>query len=154
MSTSYLPTILAWHNSDYATPSALAVAERFTDAESARLIGMHDTRVEVGVANAFNGLGDSTGSDEFGYSVAWLDLADHLEVSAYRDIPAGIDYWNVGAWIATHRDMSGCRYALAYWDANGSRSLVGYSTRADMLAAFRAIESEFLAWDDLAESEI
>lgn len=161
MTTSYLPEILTWAVSDMSPestdPELLAHIERDADAAHERTPGMHDTRVEIIVHNAFNGMGDSTGSDEFGYSVACIDLSDHLDYDeaarSYSDIPDGVDYWNLGAYLATWRDMSGCRYALAYWDADGSRSVVGYTTHADMLHAYRAIEAEYLVWEESNDAE-
>lgn len=164
MTTSYLETILAWAadhdmSPESFDPELLARIEREADAAHARTPGMHDTRVEILVHEAFNGMGDSTGSNEFGYSVAWIDLADHLDYDAAQRIagadgmPEGVDYWNLGAYLATARDMSGCRYALAYWDANGSRSAVGYSTHADLMHAYRAIEAEYLSWEDSIDAE-
>jgi hypothetical protein len=114
---------------------------------------MGDERVTCIISNAFNGLGDSTGSDDFGYSVAWIDLNDHLD-------PEGLDHPelypysdDVSAYVKTWRDMQGCRYALAYLDADGTRSAVGYGTRADMMHAYHALESEYLAFDDTELSE-
>lgn len=97
---------------------------------------MHDDRVNCIVYNAFNGFGDSTGSDEFGYSVAWIDLDDHME-------PDGLDQYelypysdDISAYVKTWRDVAGCRWALAYWDADGSRSAVGYLSRDDAWLMF------------------
>lgn len=111
---------------------------------------MHDDRVICIAINAFADIDRVTGSDDFGYSVAWIDLDDNLE-------PDGLDNYelyptaeSVSEYVKTWRDVAGCRWALAYWDANGNRSAVGYEGRADMMAAYRAIESEYLAW---AESE-
>jgi hypothetical protein len=95
---------------------------------------------------------DITGSDEFGYSVAWLDLSDHVmdesELADFYDVPTGVDYWNIGAYLATWRDVGGCRYALAYLDADGSRSAIGYATREDMMTAYREHEAAYLARED------
>ena len=139
--TSYAPTILTWADIDAGT---LARIEHVADAT--HVTGMHDARVDVIVSNAFNGMGDMTGSDEFGYSVAWLDLADHLEADG-ADLPACVDYQTLGAYLATWCDVAGSRYVLAYWEANGSRSAVGYDTRDAMMSAYRDIEAEFIAWE-------
>ena len=116
--------------------------------------GMHDHRVEIIVRNAFNGLGDSFGSDEFGRSVAWIDLADHIEIEptdySVLGLPQAIDYSVIGDWLSTWRDIDEHRWVLAYWDANGSRSAIGYTSREDMMHAYRELEAEYLAWDDEA----
>lgn len=142
---TYASTILSWADID---ADALTDIERAADA--AHVPGMHDERVDIIVANAFNGMGDATGSDDFGYSVAWIDLADHIDTQGFTT-PDPVTYQNVGAYLATWRDVSGCRYALAYIDSNGSRSAVGYATRTDMMDAYRAIEAEYLSWDDSSD---
>lgn len=119
---------------------------------------MHDDRVNCITYNAFNGLGDTTGSDEFGYSVAWLDLNDHLE-------PEGLDHHelypysdDVSEYVKTLPELAGgtChgnnephRYMLAYWQADGQRSVVAYCSRDDMMIAYRAIESEYNAFEEV-----
>jgi len=117
------------------------------DVETVTPRGMHDERVDMIVENAFNGMGDSAGDDEFGASCAWIDLGDHLE--DYRHtVPVGVDYWALGAYLTTAPGMSGERYALAYIDANGCRSVVGYSSRADMMTAFRDFENAVAEWEN------
>ena len=139
--TSYAPTILTWADIDADT-----LARIESEADAAHVARMHDTRVDLIVSNAFNGMGDATGSDEFGYSVAWLDLADHLEADGV-DLPESVGYASLGAYLATWRDVAGCRYVLAYLDADGTRSAVGYDSRSDMATAYRAIEADYLAWE-------
>ena len=151
--TSYASTIEDWAECDtigLAAPT-LRMIERAADAAS--VPGMHDQRVEIMVAAAFGGFGDTTGCDDFGYSAAWLDLADHIDVTGW-DLPDGVDYWGVGAYCATWRDVAGCRYVLCHWDANGSRAAVGYATRADLMDAYRSIESEYAAWLDLRDDDM
>ena len=117
--------------------------------------GMHDERVDAIVTSAFNGIGDITGNDEFGVSVAWIDLADHLEFDAIvRDsrrfggsIPADVDYSTLGAYLATAPGMDGERYALAYWYADGTRYAVGYPARAALADAFAVHADEFAVFE-------
>jgi hypothetical protein len=150
---SYVREIGYWSD---IRPAELATIEREANAAHARTPGMHDTRVDLMVHAALNGISDATGSDAFGYSVAWLDLSDHTidesELAYFHDVPTGVDYWNLGAYLATWRDVGGCRYALAYLDADGSRSAVGYATREDMMTAYREHESAYLAWEESADS--
>ncbi len=114
--------------------------------------GMHDHRVEIIVRNAFNGMGDSFGDDEFGRSVAWIDLADHIELEptdySVLGLPQAISYDIIGEWLMTWRDCAEERWVLAYLDADGSRSAVGYTSRESMMKAYRELESEYLAWLD------
>ena len=106
---------------------------------------MHDDRVLCIVSNAFQN--DSTGSDDFGWSVAWIDLDDFME-------PDGLDNYelypysdDVSAYVKTLPEIDGARFALAYWDADGSRSVVAYDTRAQMFHAYRALEADFFAFE-------
>lgn len=110
---------------------------------------MHDERIDCIVFNAFNGFGDVTGSNEFGYSVAWVDIDDHMR-------PEGLDNHelypysdDVTAYVKTHPDVEGYRYFLAYWDADGFRSVIAYDTRQDMKAAFEGLASEFNAFEGI-----
>jgi hypothetical protein len=108
---------------------------------------VHDEILDLIVANAFNGFGDSTGSDDFGYSVAWLDLQDYLE-----------DYENEGRDTFELTDltteyMGGLRWILAYIDADGTRSAVGYDTHEDMMIAYRDHEKAFLAFEETREED-
>ena len=150
----FTEAIAAWSG----TPAdVVARYAREADALAARAPGMHDTRVDIIVRAAFDG-GDTTGDDDYGVSVAWVDLADIGDYGAIMrdfadDLPTGcmVDDafgMSLAAYLATLHDMAGRRYALAYWDANGCRSVVGYSTRADMMAAFRVLEADYLAWLD------
>lgn len=139
----------------YAGANALTITEAFTELgipQPDYYGGMHDHRVEIIVRNAFNGLGDSFGSDEFGRSVAWIDLADHIELEptdySVLGLPQAIDYSVIGDWLSTWRDIDEHRWVIAYWDADGSRSTVGYTSREDMMHAYRELEAEYLAWDD------
>lgn len=147
---SYVREISYWSD---IRPADLATIEREADAAHALTPEMHDTRVEIMTYAAFGGSpSDATGSDEFGYSVAWLDLSDHIidesELAYFHDVPIGVDYWSMGAYLATWRDVGGCRYVLTYLDANGSRSAIGYATREDMMTAYREHEAAYLAWED------
>lgn len=108
---------------------------------------MHDDRIECIVLNAFNGMGDVTGNDDYGISVAWIDLDDHMT-------PDGLDNYelypysdDVSAYVKTHPAIGGARYALAYWHATGNREALGFASREEMLEVYRSFESDFLAWD-------
>lgn len=90
------------------------------------------------IGNAFNGLGDTTGSDEFGASFAWIDLLDFVE-----------DY-NGG-----NRDSDtlskefikyngGKRYAVAYITADGVKGLLPHETKMGMLIEFSITNDAFL----------
>lgn len=109
---------------------------------------MHDERVNIMVANAFNGMGDSTGEDDFGVSVAWLDLDDYVEAYGSPDVPEGCgdDPDTLSEWLKTWRDVNGARYVLAYIDANGSRSAIGFNSRAELLKVYREYENDYLTW--------
>ena len=124
-------------------------------------MSMHDERVNCIIFNAFNGFGDSTGSDEFGFSVAWIDLNDHLEPECLDhhelypysdDVSAYVKTLPELAGGACHGDDKPHRYALAYIDATGIRSVVAYCTHADMMHAYRAIEAEYLQFEDSIEA--
>lgn len=139
----------------YSSANALTLAEAFDELgipQPDYYGGMHDHRVEIIVRNAFNGLGDSFGSDEFGRSVAWIDLADHIELEptdySALGLPQAIDYSVIGDWLSTWRDIDEHRWVLAYLDADGSRSAVGYDSRESMMKAYRDLESEYLKWLD------
>lgn len=107
---------------------------------------MHPEIVDIIVSNAFNGMGDSTGNDDFGVSVAWIDLQDFLE-----------DPQNPGCYSD---DISreaiaytGSRWTLAYWYASGNRDVMGFPTRSEMMDVFRSFEADYLAWADDNEEE-
>lgn len=92
---------------------------------------MIDERIQCIVLNAFNGFSDTTGDDAYGYSVAWVDIQDHMD-------PDGLDHHelypysdDVTEYVSTHPDVTGYRYFLAYWDADGSRYVVAHDTRDD-----------------------
>lgn len=129
-----------WHEVDAATLARW-------DTETVTPRGMHDERVDTIVENAFNGMGDSAGDDEFGVSCAWIDLADHLEEYGHT-FPSGVDYWSLGAYLTTAPGMSGERFALAYIDANGCRFVVGYATHGDMMQAYRDFENAVAEWEN------
>lgn len=148
---TYAPTIATWTGIDVAD-----IARIEAEADAMHVAGMHDTRVDILTRAAFHGFGDTTGEDDFGYSVAWVDLLDigtfgDLTREYAADMPT-ISEDDMGeslaAYLATWRDMSGCRYALTFWDANGSRSAIGYSSREDMMHAYREHEAAYLAWLD------
>lgn len=111
---------------------------------------MHDERVNIMVANAFNGVGDATGEDDFGTSVAWLDLDDYVEAYGSTDVPEGCydDSDALSAWLKTWQDVNGARYVLAYINADGSRYAIGYESHADMMQAYREHENAYLKWLD------
>lgn len=110
---------------------------------------MTDTRVELIVRAAY--VDDNyTGSDMFGYCVAWIDLDDWLSVepSDYTtlDIPRCLDGDALGYWLRTAPGMRGHRYALAYWGRYGERLVTGFKSRKRMMEAFRRHEGDWLAW--------
>ena len=129
-----------WHEVDAETLARW-------DAETVTPRGMHDERIDVIFENAFNGMGDACGSDEFGVSCAWVDLGDHLE--DYRHgMPVGVDYWTLGAYLSTAPGMGGERYALVYLTDQGDRYVVGYPLRADTMAAYRDFEATVTEWEN------
>lgn len=108
---------------------------------------MNDDRISCIVFNAFNGFGDTTGSDEFGISVAWIDLDDHLE-------PEGLDHYemypysdDISAYVKTHPCIDGKRYALAYWHADGRREAMGFDAQEECLTVFQSFDDEFMAFE-------
>ncbi len=115
-------------------------------------MGMTDERVNVIVYNAFNGFGDIVGEDDFGYSVAWIDLDDYVELYDAKlldNLPDGVDKNDtdsLSAWLKTWRDINGERWVLAYLDADGTRSAVGYSSHSDMMKAFKEHEATYTKW--------
>jgi hypothetical protein len=142
MDGNAIARILSW-----ADTTESEIREIGTRADAAHVVGMHDARVEIMCENAFNGFGDETGSDEYGVSVAWLDLSDHIEY-ADSDVPEGVTYENVGAYLATHPHVEGFRYVLAYWQDNGSRSVMGFATREEMRATLDSFTADFNAWEE------
>lgn len=112
---------------------------------------MHDDRINCVVFNAFNGLGDTTGGDDYGVSVAWIDLDDHLE-------PEGLDHYelypysdDVSVYVKTHPAINGARYCLAFWYADGSREILACESHDAMMEYYRAYEASFMAWCDSAD---
>lgn len=110
---------------------------------------MHDEILDEIVFNAFNGFGDSTGSDEFGVSFAWIDLLDYVEPSdgskrPSEDLSAEFIAFN-----------GGHRYALVYISSDGIRGLFPYDTKEAMMREFRGHERAFLQFEDrdLEENE-
>ena len=108
---------------------------------------MIDDRIHCIIFNAFNGLGDSTGDDSFGVSVAWVDLDDHLE-------PEGLDHEaypfsdDVSAYVKSHPEVDGARWVLAYLTADGNRYIYGFPSKAEMMATYREYERDYLEWLD------
>ena len=106
---------------------------------------MLDDRIQCIVYNAFNGLGDVTGSDEYGISVGWVDVDDYLE-------PNGLDNYelyptsdSVTEYVKTHPKVDS-RWILAFWTAGGTRYIETFKYRAEMLKTFREFENEFAEW--------
>ena len=108
---------------------------------------MHDEEIDLIVFNAFNGLGDTTGSDEFGISVAWLDLADYLEDPECRRDSDELTMLLM-AYMSEHR------YVLAFIDANGVRSALAFDSFEDMMREFRQYEEEYLQFEDAQEEDV
>lgn len=111
---------------------------------------MHDEILNNIVANAFNGFGDSSGSDDFGLSFAWIDLADFME-DYTPDKRFGEDTEAISA--ASIEYVGNVRYAMAYINQDGSRDVVGYYTKADVLAAFKSLDSAFQAFEEVTGEE-
>ena len=111
-------------------------------------MGMTDERINVIVYNAFNGMGDSVGEDDFGYSVAWLDLHDYIEIYDRKVLPAGVvnKTDNISDWLKTHPDVKGNRWVLAYLDSNGSRSVVSYADKSSMMKIFKEQSNDYSRW--------
>lgn len=110
---------------------------------------MHDEILENIVLNAFNGMGDCDGSDDFGYSFAWIDLMDFLE--DYMFSPAK-DSDELSAECMAY--LGGTRYAMAYIDADGTRSAVGYTNKVDVKMAYLILEAAFMAFEERTEDEV
>ena len=154
MGTTHADRISAWSR----IPTG--IVERFAhdaDALARQAPGMHDTRVDIMVTAAFDGMGDMTGDNDFGVSVACLDL---LDIGAYGDIirtyagdiPARVTLLDeygehLAAYLATH-PHAGYRFILAYWHADGRREVMGFPTRGDMLTTYRAWGDDYAAWLD------
>lgn len=121
-------------------------------------MGMTDDRVNVIVYNAFNGFGDVVGEDDFGYSVAWIDLDDYVEMydaKLLENLPEGTDRNDtdsISAWLKTWRDVNGSRWVLAYLDSDGSRSAIGYSNQPSMMKAFKEHEEAYNKWFNETEA--
>ena len=113
-------------------------------------MGMTDSRVDVIVVNAFDGLGDMTGDNEFGLSVAWINLDDHLDTMGL-DMPDECRNNDeaLSAWLKTHPPVDGNRWVLAYLDCNGFRDVQGFPSKNDMRKAFQSFENEYLEWLDV-----
>ena len=151
---TYSHTIAQWSGMDVD-----AVARMEVEADARHIPTMHDTRVDVLVRAAFDGFGDVTGSDDYGYSAAWIDLSDIGDYGAIirdnaADLPALVTDDDMGgslaAYLATWRNMGGCRYAIVYMEADGSRDAIGYATDSDMRAAFDAMDTEYCTWEESA----
>lgn len=109
---------------------------------------MHRDIVNNIVMNAFNGMGDSTGSDEFGISVAWLDLGDYLEDYEQR----GMDCFELSAEAIEFN--GGSRWALAQLDSYGNRSVVAFDTREEMMKTYRSFENDFIEFEASNNEEL
>lgn len=120
---------------------------------------MHDTRIDIIVSNAFDGIGDIEGSDDYGYSFAGIDLHDYLSIQGFeQDIPSHVlsamenadvsETPPLATWLATHPDMAGCRYAMAFWEADGSRRVEGYETKHGLRERFLEHVYPYLEWLD------
>ena len=105
---------------------------------------MHDEILDNIVANAFNGLGDITGSDDFGGSFAWIDLADFVENYGY---PVGQrDSDELSAEFIEYN--GGHRYGIAYITDYGNRGVLPFDTKDEMMRDFRNIEAAYREFED------
>lgn len=110
---------------------------------------MHEDVVLNIVANAFNGMGDCDGSDDFGYSFAWIDLLDFME--NYVD---GAHERDTDELSAEFMAYTGTRYAMAYIDADGSQSVVGYTTKEDVKLAYVTLVADYIEFEERLEEEV
>jgi len=95
---------------------------------------------DILIHNAFNSFGDVTGSDDFGYSAAWLDLNDHLETPMGR----ALDPSEAEDLI----EELGGRYLIVFLHASGIVEHNPYVSKRDMKDDFWKIEKDFFAWED------
>jgi hypothetical protein len=109
---------------------------------------MHDEILDFIVYNAFNGNGDVTGDDEFGVSVAWIDLGDYLD-SGIAMPGSELREMDLGELSRITMEYNGNhRYALAFIDANGFRDIDGYDSYPEMMEVFREFEKDFIDFSD------
>lgn len=90
---------------------------------------------DILIHNAFNSFGDTTGSDDFGASYAWVDLHDHLETSQGR----ALDPSEAEELI----DEIGGRYVIVILWANGVVGYDDFASKRDMMQQFRMHETDF-----------
>jgi len=109
---------------------------------------MRDPRIECLLHNAFNGVGDMCGEDDFGYSVAWMDLNDFLEVPSGIDTKGLRSHYtdDVTRWVKTAPGVDGERYILLYLDANGDCYAVAYTSRENVRAAYTDHVRAYAEW--------
>jgi hypothetical protein len=111
---------------------------------------MHDEILDFIVYNAFNGNGDIIGSDDFGVSVAWIDLQDYLDESF---LPKYEDSKYPGPLSLEERsriaiEYAGNRYALAFIWSSGNREIDSFDSQSEMMERYRAWEKEWNEWND------
>lgn len=96
------------------------------------------------IYNSFNGFGDVIGSDEYGFSVAWLDLHDHLETSNGRALdPSEVE---------DLEEAAGGRYVIAYLHDNGIKEWVAFEDYSEMKKLWRELDAEYSVWEKGGEA--
>jgi hypothetical protein len=86
--------------------------------------------------NAFNGFGDTTGSDDYGISAAWLDTHDYLEDCD--------DYSRNSDEITKQLESAGYgRWLIVILTDNGMIQVQQYESKSDMMDAYHAIEDDY-----------
>lgn len=113
--------------------------------------GMTDPRVHIIASTAFYRGCNVAGDDEFGVSVAWVDLDEWIDIEPgdydALDIPRCLDDIDaLSYWLRTAPGMYGHRYAVAFLDANGIRSVLGFKSRKRAVKLFRTWNAAYQAW--------
>lgn len=97
------------------------------------------------VVNAFNGPGDTTGSEEYGTSAAWIDLQDFVEAHELEGLPTGDSDALSTILIAYNQ---GKRYAIAYMNhESGTVNITGYATQSEMRADWQIVVTGYTNWE-------
>lgn len=110
---------------------------------------MHAWQIDSIIANAFNGLGDSTGDDDFGVSVAWIDLHDYIAPMGIPGEPVEDDDYQRA--ILAYMGSTN-RYALAFIHADGRREVDGYETDSAMREVYRLWDADYRTFLDSTDA--
>lgn len=89
---------------------------------------MHPDHIDQIIALAFDGTGETTGSDEFGMSLAWL---------SHSEVPTGL-------WDALHPEDDH-EVILAMWLSNGYRTAITF-TWDQAEAEYWGFDAEYNEW--------